>query len=166
MKIFGVVGWKNSGKTTLVERLIGVFLNKGITVSTIKHSHHNFQIDKEGKDSFRHRKAGANETILASNFEWVKFSTNDPRTQGELDFYLNQLKNVDLVLVEGFKDGSHQKIEVFDNKSGKQPIFLSDKSICAVACADQRLNCSLPVFDRNETEEISDYIIKVTKIEV
>ena len=117
MKIFGIVGWKNSGKTTLVERLIGALLKKGLTVSTIKHSHHKFQIDKKGKDSFRHRKAGASETILASDYEWVKFSSNVPNIPGEIEFFLNQLGKVDLVLVEGYKNGLHKKIEVFDEKS-------------------------------------------------
>ena len=166
MEIFGVVGWKNSGKTTLVERLIGVFLKKGLKVSTIKHSHHKFQIDKKGKDSFRHRKAGASETILASDYEWVKFSSNVPNIPGEIEFFLNQLGNVDLVLVEGYKNGLHKKIEVFDEKSGNPPIFLEDDTICAVASAGQRLNTSLPVFDRNEIDFISDFIIKFLKIKV
>ena len=166
MKIFGVVGWKNSGKTTLVERLIGVLLKKGLKVSTIKHSHHKFEIDKKGKDSFRHRKAGASETILASNYEWVKFSGNVPNMPGEIEFFLEQLVDVDLVLVEGYKNGLHQKIEVFDKESGKPPIFLKDDTICAVASTGQRLNTSLPVFDRNEIEVISDFIIKFMKIKV
>ena len=166
MKIFGVVGWKNSGKTTLVERLIGVFLKKGLKVSTIKHSHHKFQIDKKGKDSFRHRKAGASETILASDYEWVKFSSNLPSVPGEIEFFLNELGDVDLVLVEGYKNGSHKKIEVFDEESGKPPIFLEDETICAVASAGQNLNTTLPVFDRNEIEVISDFIIKFLKIKV
>ena len=166
MKIFGIVGWKNSGKTTLVEKLIGALLKKGLTVSTIKHSHHKFQIDKNGKDSFRHRKAGASETILASDYEWVKFSSNVPNIPGEIEFFLNQLGDVDLVLVEGYKNGLHKKIEVFDEKCGNTPIFLKDDTICAVASAGQRLNTSLPVFDRNEIEFISDFIIKFLKIKV
>ena len=166
MEIFGVVGWKNSGKTTLVERLIVALLDKGITVSTIKHSHHNFQIDKKGKDSFRHREAGASETILASDVEWVKFSNKVPEIPGDLSFFLDQLGNVDLVLVEGYKNGLHKKIEVFDRKLGKQPIFLEDDTICAVAYAGQRLNTSLPVFDRNEIEAIAEFIIKFLKIKI
>ena len=166
MEIFGVVGWKNSGKTTLVERLIVALLDKGITVSTIKHSHHNFQIDKKGKDSFRHREAGASETILASDVEWVKFSNKVPEIPGDLSFFLDQLGNVDLVLVEGYKNGLHKKIEVFNRKLGKQPIFLEDDTICAVAYAGQRLNTSLPVFDRNEIEAIAEFIIKFLKIKI
>ena len=166
MKIFGVVGWKNSGKTTLVERLINELLNKDISVSTIKHSHHNFQIDKKGKDSFRHRAAGASETILASNLEWVKFSSNIPKKNSELGFYLNQLDNVDLVLVEGYKRGLHKKIEVFNYKSGKSPIFLKDTTICAVAYAGPRLNTKLPAFERNEVEVISEFILKYLRIKV
>ena len=166
MKIFGIVGWKNSGKTTLVERLIGALLKKGVTVSTIKHSHHKFQIDKKGKDSFRHREAGARETILASDYEWVKFSSNVPNMPGEIDFFLNQLGDVDLVLVEGYKNGSHKKIEVFVKESGKPPIFLEDKTICAVVSPGKGLNTALPVFERNEIEVISDFIIKFLKIKV
>ncbi len=166
MKVFGVVGWKNSGKTTLVESLISTFLQKGLSVSTIKHSHHNFQIDKKGKDSFRHRAAGAVETILASDLEWVKFSNKTPKKTSELDFYLNQLDDVDLVLVEGYKAGFHKKIEVFDEKSGKSPIFLKDSTVCAVALAGQRLKTGLPVFDRNEINVISEFIIKFLKIKV
>ena len=166
MEIFGVVGWKNSGKTTLVERLIGVFLKKGLKVSTIKHSHHKFQIDKKGKDSFRHREAGASETILASDVEWVKFSNNVPEIPGDLSFFLDQLSNVDLVMVEGYKNGLHKKIEVFDRKLGKQPIFLEDDTICAVAYAGQKLNTRLPVFDRNDIEVIAEFIIKFLKIKI
>ena len=142
------------------------FSNKGITVSTIKHSHHNFQIDKKGKDSFRHRKAGASETILASGREWVKFSKNVPKTSDELSFFLNQLDDVDLVLVEGYKTSLHKKLEVFDDKSGRPPIFLRDRNICAVAYAGQKLNTKLPVFDRNEIEVISEFIMKFLDIKV
>ncbi len=164
MKIFGVVGWKNSGKTTLVESLINTFLNKGMSVSTIKHSHHNFQIDKKGKDSFRHRAAGASETILASDLEWVKFSNNMPEKPSDLKFYLNQLGNVDLVLVEGYKRGLHKKMEVFDDNARKSPIFLKDRTICAVAFAGQKPNTELPVFERNDVEIISEFIIKYLRI--
>ena len=160
MKIFGVVGWKNSGKTTLVERLIGTLLKKGISVSTIKHSHHHFQIDKEGKDSFRHKQAGANETILASDLEWAKFSNKTPKIHGDLSYYLEQLSNVDLVLVEGFKGGKHKKIEVFDHNSGKEPIFLEDQTICAVVYSGKNLQTKLPIFDRDEIENISNFILK------
>ena len=166
MKIFGVVGWKNSGKTTLIERLIGALLEKGITVSTIKHSHHNFQLDKKGKDSFRHREAGASETILAGGNEWVKFSNNVPKTPDQLGFFVNQLGDVDLVLVEGYKSGLHKKLEIFDEKSGKPPIFLTDGTICAVVYTGQKLNTKLPTFDRNEIEVISDFIINFLEIEV
>ena len=84
----------------------------------------------------------------------------------DLSFFLNQLGNVDLVMVEGYKNGLHKKIEVFDRKLGKQPIFLEDDTICAVAYAGQRLNTSLPVFDRNEIEAIAEFIIKFFKIKI
>ena len=110
MKVFGVVGWKNSGKTGLMERLVAELCGRGLSVSTVKHAHHTFDIDRPGKDSFRHRDAGAREVLLASSRRWAlmhELEGDEPR----LDELLARLTPVDLVLVEGFKRGTHARLE-------------------------------------------------------
>ena len=111
MKIIGVVGWKDTGKTTLIEKLIGELDKRNLTVSTIKHSHHKFSIDKQGTDSFRHFNAGAKETILTSEKKWIKFSRQTSDSQSYLSYLINQIIPVDILIVEGFKASSHKKID-------------------------------------------------------
>ena len=130
MKIIGVVGWKNTGKTTLIEKLIKEFNLRNLTVSTIKHSHHNVSLDRQGTDSFRHFNAGAKETILASDTKWIKFSKTISENETSLDYLIQQISPVDIVIVEGFKVSSHKKVEVVNSKSEKKPLYETDKSIC------------------------------------
>ena len=112
MKVFGITGWKNSGKTHLMERLVAEFKSRSLSVSTIKNAHHGFDVDQPGKDSFRHRQAGAQEVLIASEKRWVLMHENTDELQPSLTDLIKKLSKVDLVLVEGFKQEKHPKIEV------------------------------------------------------
>ena len=157
MKIYGVTGWKNSGKTGLMERLVVEFNARGFSVSTIKHAHHSFDVDQPGKDSFRHRKAGAKEVLLASPNRFVLMNEFCGEEEPTLADLLAKLSSVDLVLIEGYKRDRHPKIEAHRKETGKNLIAVADNTIRAVASND---NPSLdkPVFDLDETGSIADFI--------
>ena len=145
MKIIGVVGWKDTGKTTLIEKLIKEFNLRNLTVSTIKHSHHRISVDKEGTDTFRHFNAGARETILASKKKWIKFSRELGEYGSSLNSIIKQIIPVDLVIIEGFKTEDHKKIEIVNGMSDKQPLFETDKTICGLIFNDHKIeNTVLP----------------------
>ncbi|MEL6980761.1 MAG: molybdopterin-guanine dinucleotide biosynthesis protein B, partial [Pseudomonadota bacterium] len=133
MKLFGVVGWKNSGKTTLVERLVAETVNRGLSVSTVKHAHHAFEIDHEGKDSWRHRAAGAREVLVSSGLRWALMSELRGAPEPPLSAMLAKLGPVDLVLIEGYKRDRHPKIEAHRAATGQPLIALEDDSVRAVA---------------------------------
>ena len=159
MKIIGVVGWKDTGKTTLIEKLINEFNNRNLTVSTIKHSHHNFSVDRQGTDSFRHFNAGAKETILASEKKWIKFSRQISDPKPNLDFLIEQIIPVDIVVVEGFKSSDHKKIEVVDLVSERKPLYETDKTICGLIINQLNIkDAILPQFQRDNVQEICDFI--------
>ena len=151
MKIYGVTGWKNSGKTGLMERLVVEFNARGFSVSTIKHAHHSFDVDQPGKDSFRHRKAGAKEVLLASPNRFVLMNEFCGEEEPTLADLLPKLSSVDLVLIEGYKIDRHPKI------GHRKTNAVADNTIRAVASND---NPSLdkPVFDLDETGSIADFI--------
>ena len=159
MKIIGVVGWKNSGKTTLIEKLINEFNSRSLTVSTIKHSHHNFSVDKRGTDSFRHFNAGTQETILSSKKKWIKFSRQRSNTKPYLSHLIEQIIPVDIVIVEGFKASDHKKVELLDSMSSKKPLYKTDSTICGLIINQHKiLNAVLPQFERDEVQKICDFI--------
>ena len=166
MKIIGVVGWKNTGKTTLIEKLISEFNNRNLTVSTIKHSHHNFSVDREGTDSFRHFNAGTKETILASEQKWIKFSRQRAEAKPILSYLIEQIIPVDIVIVEGFKDSDHKKVEVVDSMSSRKPLFEGDSTICGLIINQHKIqNSTLPQFKRDEVQEVCDFIETTLGIE-
>ncbi|MEM6905618.1 MAG: molybdopterin-guanine dinucleotide biosynthesis protein B, partial [Pseudomonadota bacterium] len=109
MNVYGVVGWKNAGKTTLVERLVAEITARGLSVSTIKHTHHGVDVDQPGKDSHRHREAGARQVILASGARWALMTELRGQPEAPLEALLGQLAPVDLVIVEGYKRDAHPK---------------------------------------------------------
>ena len=165
MKIIGVVGWKNTGKTTLIEKLISEFNNRNLTVSTIKHSHHNFSVDREGTDSFRHFNAGTKETILASEQKWIKFSRQREEDMPNLSYLIKQIIPVDIVIVEGFKASDHKKVEVVDSTSDRKPLYKSDRTICGLITNQHKIkNSVLPQFERDEVQEICDFIVIALRI--
>jgi molybdopterin-guanine dinucleotide biosynthesis protein MobB len=161
MKIFGVVGWKNNGKTGLMERLVAEITGRGISVSTIKHAHHAFDVDHQGKDSFRHREAGANEVLLSSRKRWALM--HEVRAQEpSLADLLTHLAPVDLVLIEGYKRDDHAKIEAHRNAAGQPLIAESDPSVVAVASDVGLSGISQPVLELDDTIAIADFILDYT----
>ena len=166
MKIIGVVGWKNTGKTTLIEKLIGELNKRNLTVSTIKHSHHKVSIDKKGTDSFRHFNAGAKETILTSDKKWVKFSRQISDSQTNLGHLIKQIIPVDILIVEGFKASDHKKIEVINSMNGRKPLYETDKTICGLIFDKNKIhNALLPQFERDDIQEICNFIIITLGVE-
>ena len=157
MKIYGVTGWKNSGKTGLMERLVAEFTARGFSVSTVKHADHSFDVDQPGKDSFRHREAGAKEVLLASRNRFALMNEFRGEEEPKLAGLLAKLSSVDLVLIEGYKRDQHPKIEAHRKETGKNLIAVADDTIRAVA---SNVNPSLekPVFDLDDTGSIADFI--------
>lgn len=158
MKVFGVTGWKNSGKTGLIERLVGDFISRGLSVSTVKHAHHTFDVDHPGRDSYRHRAAGAKEVLLVSKNRWAIMHELRDEDEPELSEILKKVEKVDLVIIEGFKRDRHPKIEAFREETGTSAIARKDESIVAVAADTSLTDLKIPVFDLNNTSEIADFI--------
>ena len=159
MRLFGVVGWKNAGKTGLMERLVSEIVARGFSVSTVKHAHHSFDVDHPGKDSYRHRVAGASEVLLSSRNRVALMQELRAEDEPTLEALLARLHPVDLVLVEGYKRDSHPKIEAHRAETGNPLIALGDPTIRAVA-SDVALNMDRPVFDLNDTSAIADFILR------
>ncbi len=157
MKIYGITGWKNSGKTGLVERLVSEFVKRGFSVSTIKHAHHSFDVDRSGKDSHRHRVAGASEVLLASRNRFALMHELRAEDEPSLEVLLAKLSPVDLVLIEGFKRDRHAKIETFRAVTGTELIATNDPTIHAVA-SDVAMALDRPVFDLDDTAAIANFI--------
>ena len=159
MRVFGIVGWKNAGKTGLMERLVTEITSRGFTVSTVKHAHHTFDVDHEGKDSHRHRVAGASEVLLASRNRFALMHELRGEDEPTLEQLLTKLSPVDLVLIEGYKRDSHAKVEAHRAETGNPLIALNDQTIKAVA-SDVPLDLDRPVFDLNDTSAVADFILK------
>ncbi len=156
MKVLGIVGWSGSGKTTLLTALIPCFLARGVRVSTIKHAHHAVALDEPGKDSYRHRAAGAAEVILAGPAGFALFSAHRGAAEPGLDELLARLAPVDLVLVEGFRSYAFPKIEVFRTALGK-PAMWPNMAVLAVAADAAVPDCPVPVLALDETETVADF---------
>lgn len=159
MKVFGIVGWKNSGKTGLLERLVDDITNRGFAVSTMKHAHHNFDVDQKGKDSFRHRKAGAHQVLLSSDARWVLMTELRESLKPTMEEQLRKMDPVDLVLIEGFKTNDHLKIETYRSVTGQKLIAPSDKNIIAVATND-KVDTVVPTLNLDDTKTIADFVLK------
>ncbi|UYV38431.1 molybdopterin-guanine dinucleotide biosynthesis protein B [Rhodobacteraceae bacterium D3-12] len=157
MKIYGVTGWKNSGKTGLMERLVSEFTARGLTVSTLKHAHHAFDVDQAGTDSFRHRAAGAGQVLLASGRRWALMSELGDAPEPPLTELLAKLNPCDLVLIEGYKRADHPKIEAH-RAATKQPLIAPDDPTIRAVASDSDLTLDRPVFDLNNTKVIADFI--------
>ena len=158
MKLYGVTGWKNAGKTGLMERLVAEITGRGLTVSTVKHAHHSFDVDHPGRDSYRHRAAGAHEVLLASKHRLALMRELRGAPEPGLDDLLEKLAPVDLVLIEGYKRAPHPKVEAFRAAARSALIAPGDPTIRAVA-ADGPLDLDRPVFDLDDTGRIADFIL-------
>jgi molybdopterin-guanine dinucleotide biosynthesis protein B len=170
MKVFGFAGWSGSGKTTLVEKLIPVFTARGLRVSVIKHAHHGFDLDKPGKDSWRHRAAGATQVLMLSNDRWVLMHELRGAPEPTLDEQLRLLEPCDLVLIEGYKAAAVPKIEIHRPAHGKPPLWPENPHVVAVATdaandaeRDADLHCPLPRLPLNEPAVVADFILDYLK---
>lgn len=158
-RVFGITGWKNSGKTTLTEKLVAEFVRRGWKVSTVKHAHHDFDIDKPGADSFRHRQAGATEVAIASGKRWALMHELRGEDEPTLEAILARLAPCDIVLVEGYKREAHNKIETRRlEASDRAPLAANDPHIVAIAADFAVPGESLPVFDLDDVKSIADFI--------
>lgn len=159
MKAYGITGWKNAGKTGLMERLVTEITARGHSVSTVKHAHHSFDVDQPGRDSHRHRVAGAREVVLASATRVAIMQELRGAPEPDLDTLLARLGPVDLVLIEGYKRGRHPKIEAWRAAAGHTLMAPDDETIRAVA-ADSAVQAPCPVIDLDDTAAIADFILQ------
>lgn len=159
MKIFGLTGWSGSGKTTLLTALIPVLTASGRTVSTIKHAHHGFDLDQPGKDSWRHREAGAQEVLVASATRWALLhELRGP--EPPLPDLLHRLAPVDIVLVEGFKANPHPKLEVYRPTLEKPPMWPERPDIVAVASDTVLPGCDRPVLPLDDPPAVAGWLLR------
>jgi len=158
VNVIGIVGWKNTGKTTLAAALIRELSRRGLTVNSIKHAHHGVDVDQPGTDSYKHRDAGAREVILAGGQRFAIMHELRGAEEPTLDDLLARLAPCDWVVVEGFKTHSHPKIEVHRKACASAPLYLEDASIIAVV-ADYAADFQGPVFDVNNVPAIADFIL-------
>ena len=159
MRIFGLAGWSGSGKTTLLAALIPELVGRGVTVSTIKHAHHEFDIDQPGKDSWVHRQAGASEVMVASSRRFALMRELRDAPELSLDQLVARMAPVDLLLVEGFKREPHPKLEVHRPSVGKPFLYPGDPHIVAIA-SDVALAAPLPVLPLADVTAIADFILE------
>ncbi len=163
MKVIGFAGFSGSGKTTLVEQLVRALRARGLRVSVIKHAHHRFDVDQVGKDSWRHREAGAFEVLVASNRRLVLQRQYEQEAEPKVHHLLAEVYDgVDWVLVEGFKHSDLSKIEVWRPESGAEPLYPEDPFIKAIATnvpEQVRPTTLRPVLDLNRPEEVLQWMI-------
>ena len=160
-RVFGITGWKNSGKTTLTERLVTELTRLGWTVGTVKHAHHDFDIDKEGTDSFRHRTAGASEVAIVSDRRWALMHELRGDAEPSLEAILARMSPCDIILVEGYKRGTHKKIEARRIEAkDRAPLSAADPNIVAIAADHPVSSESVPVFALDDIAAIASFIEK------
>lgn len=164
-RIFGITGWKNSGKTTLTVKLVGELTRRGWKVSTVKHAHHDFDIDKEGTDSFRHRKAGAGEVAIVSDRRWALMHELVHESEPTLVDIIARFAPCDLILVEGYKREGHKKIETrrTEGRSGER-LTTGDPSIVAIASDYPILDEKVPVYELDDIAALADLIERETEL--
>jgi molybdopterin-guanine dinucleotide biosynthesis protein B len=163
VRLIGLAGWSGSGKTTLLAKLIPVLIVRGRTVSTLKHAHHEFDIDKPGKDSHTHRLAGATEVLISSARRWALMHELRDEPEPLLRDLLPRLSRVDLVIVEGYKTQSHPKLEVHRAEVGKPLLHPNDPNVVALASDVRPANLQLPFADLNDIEAIADLVDELAR---
>ena len=157
MKTFGFAGWSGSGKTTLIEKLIPRFVKRGLRVSLIKHAHHTFDVDQPGKDSYRHRHAGAGEVLVTSSRRWVLIHELRGEREPAFEEQLKHLAPCDLLIVEGFKYAAIPKIEVWRAQTGEPLLHPNDPHIVAIA-TDAKIETGIAVLDLNDADAIAAFV--------
>lgn len=156
--VIGIAGWKNSGKTTLTERLVAELTARGRSVSTVKRAHHDADVDHPGTDSHRHRQAGAGEVLLVTPRRWALMHESHVEAEPDLDSLLPLLSPCDIVLVEGYKTGAHAKIEVRRLSAKERGPFPASANVIAIAADHPVDDAAVPVFDLDAAGEIADFI--------
>jgi molybdopterin-guanine dinucleotide biosynthesis protein B len=164
-KVIGITGYKNSGKTTLVERLVRNLTARGYRIATVKHAHHAFDIDHEGRDSYRHRAAGAHEVAVVSRRMWAIIHSLADEPEPTLAQVLAKVGPADLVVVEGYKRDSYPKIEVRNLALSHPALDNSDGTVVAIAASGPLEEIGLPVFSRDDIEAISDFVVELMGLE-
>jgi molybdopterin-guanine dinucleotide biosynthesis adapter protein len=159
MRIFGLAGWSGSGKTTLMTVLIPELVRRGFTVSTLKHAHHSFDIDQPGKDSWRHRQAGAAEVMISSHNRWALMHELRGAPEPSLDELVRRMSPVDLLLIEGFKRHPHPKIEVYRPSLGKPLLHPEDPFVVAIASDERLAGLALPWLPLSDASAIATFIL-------
>lgn len=162
MKLFGIVGWKNSGKTTLVAGLVTELRSRGFAVSTVKHAHHAFDLDQPGRDSYKHREAGAHEVVISSGNRWALMHELQDEDEYKLDALLAKMSPVDIVIIEGFKREPHAKIECHRASSEMPLVSATNETIKAVASDVDVDTGGLKALDLNDVNAVADFIITQT----
>ncbi len=158
-KVFGLVGWSGSGKTTLMTELVPALIGRGLRISTIKHTHHDIEIDKPGKDSYRHREAGATEVIITSPVRWALVHELRDQPEPDMRDLLERMEPVDLILVEGFKSHEFPKLEVHRSETGKSLLAGKDETIVAVASDEPLPDLAIPRLPLDDVAAVADFII-------
>ena len=156
-KVIGIFGWKNVGKTHFATGIIKLLVSKGYKVGSIKHAHHDFDIDQPGTDSFKHRKAGSSQVIISSSRRWAKIIENSNKKEKNLDELIAEFQDIDIVVVEGFKKEKHPKIEILGKNL--QKINREIKNVIAII-SDELSDLRIPVFKKNDIESLVEFIIK------
>jgi molybdopterin-guanine dinucleotide biosynthesis protein B len=157
--VIGVAGFKNAGKTTLVEKLVTELARRGYRVSTVKHAHHSFDIDHEGRDSFRHRRAGATEVAVVSANRWALIHELREEAEPGLDDILARMGECDLIIVEGYKRDHHEKIEVRNLALDAPKLAGDDPTVVAIAANGPLAGERVPVFDRDDAATLAEFIV-------
>jgi len=166
VRLIGLAGWSGAGKTTLMTRLIPEMTRRGVAVSTLKHAHHAFDVDRPGKDSYEHRSAGARQVLVASANRWALMTELRGAPEPKLAELLRQFAPVDLVIVEGFKRDAHPKIEVHRAENGKPWLHPDDPYIAAIASDVPPPTGRLPQAHLDAIEAIADLVLaKATPLE-
>jgi molybdopterin-guanine dinucleotide biosynthesis protein B len=159
MRVIGLAGWSGAGKTTLLVQLVPELVRRGLSVSTMKHAHHGFDVDQPGKDSHRHREAGASEVLVASERRWALMHENRAGPEPTAAELMRHMSQVDLLIVEGFKREGHDKLEIHRRETAKPLLYPEDPHIVAVLSDEPLPNCPLPVIDIDDISAAADFII-------
>lgn len=159
MKVMGIVGWSGSGKTSLLVEVLAILKGTGLKVSTMKHAHHHFDVDQPGKDSFRHREAGASEVLVVTSSRWVLMHESREEPEPSIESLIERMTPVDLLLIEGFKTHHHPKVEIHRQSEGKPLLYPDDPGIVAVASDGRLPGLTVPQLDLNDPAAIAHFIL-------
>lgn len=162
MKVMGIVGWSGSGKTSLLVEVLPLLRKRGLKVSTMKHAHHRFDVDSAGKDSYRHREAGASEVLVVTSSRWVLMHELREESEPSIEALIERMTPVDLLLIEGFKTHSHPKLEIHRESEGKPLLCGEDPEIVAVASDRPLPDLRIPVLDLNDPGAVAEFILTHT----